>query len=383
MPQMPVSLVISLLLALLVVRSIVDPRHRLGTLATTALCLYALQCVLLGLRWGYDITLEWPVQAALAALIPGFTWLTLRRLVGSSASRRGRIEIAVHTVPSLVVLAAPMLSVPLPLDWFIIGLFLGYGVALLAVALSRDIAFVDRIPFQGFVPTKAAFVATGLVLIGSGIVDIAVVWDMNSNAGALSGDIVGYAQLLLLGVLSVSVVTVGALRSRAAGTGAEEGEAEVAAEEDHLVVETEVSSPELERQHAEVVRTLDAAMAERHLYRDPNLSLERLARKVQIPARQISSAINANRAMNVSQYVNTFRVREACRLLRESDLPITTIIFDVGFQTKSNFNREFRRLIGQSPTEWRRNPSSAAALLDWSQDGGSSGFAFQEASGSR
>jgi AraC-like DNA-binding protein len=32
---------------------------------------------------------------------------------------------------------------------------------------------------------------------------------------------------------------------------------------------------------------------------------------------------------------------------------VTTIMLDAGFQTKSNFNREFRRVTGTSPSLWR------------------------------
>lgn len=379
MPQMPVTLVVALLLTLLVVRSVVDPRHRLGPFATAALSLYALQCVPLGLRWGYGIMLEWPVQAALAALIPGFTWLTLRRLVGSAAARSGRLEIGVHIAPSIVVFSSPLLPLPV-LDYLIVALFLGYGIALLSLALTREIACVDRIPFQGFARAKAAFVASGLVLVGSALVEVAVIWDMSNNAGAFSGDIVAYAQLLLLPVLSLSVVMVGALQGRAA-TAEADGE-DLPAHAAALSAATDPSDPEIERQHADVVRALDAVMAERHLYRDPDLSLERLARKVRIPARQISSAINAHRAMNVSQYVNKFRVHEACDLLRDESLPITAVIFDVGFQTKSNFNREFRRLIGMSPSEWRRAAAGGggeAASTARAKPGIHAGLAFQDA----
>ena len=57
--------------------------------------------------------------------------------------------------------------------------------------------------------------------------------------------------------------------------------------------------------------------------------------------------------MNVPQYVNTFRIRDACRMLEETDVPITGIVFEVGFTTKSNFNREFQRVTGLSPSAWR------------------------------
>jgi AraC-like DNA-binding protein len=52
-------------------------------------------------------------------------------------------------------------------------------------------------------------------------------------------------------------------------------------------------------------------------------------------------------------------VREACRSLADTDEPITRIMFDAGFQTKSNFNREFLRVTGMSPKAWRGRTSVA------------------------
>lgn len=45
-------------------------------------------------------------------------------------------------------------------------------------------------------------------------------------------------------------------------------------------------------------------------------------------------------------------------------MPVTTAMLESGFQTKSNFNREFRRVTGQSPANWRtenRPPQPAAS----------------------
>ena len=80
------------------------------------------------------------------------------------------------------------------------------------------------------------------------------------------------------------------------------------------------------------------------------------------PARRISTAVNRLHAKNISQYINEFRIAEACRLLTETDEPVTRIMFDAGFQTKSNFNREFRRVTGMSPMAWRASkPASRSA----------------------
>lgn len=72
-----------------------------------------------------------------------------------------------------------------------------------------------------------------------------------------------------------------------------------------------------------------------------------------LSARQISGAINRSLGINVSQYVNQLRIREACRQLEETDQSVTAIMLSSGFQTKSNFNREFRRITGMSPVAWR------------------------------
>nr|WP_245341720.1 MULTISPECIES: AraC family transcriptional regulator [unclassified Rhizobium] len=96
------------------------------------------------------------------------------------------------------------------------------------------------------------------------------------------------------------------------------------------------------------------------LYRDENLSLAKLARKAGVPARDLSVAINRATGLNISQFVNRRRIAEACLQLRETNRPATVIMFDVGFSTKSNFNREFRRITGMSPRQWRSGSKSIA-----------------------
>jgi AraC-like DNA-binding protein len=101
-------------------------------------------------------------------------------------------------------------------------------------------------------------------------------------------------------------------------------------------------------------------MESREVYRDPELNLNRIARKLGMPARRVSVAVNRIHGISVSQYVNEFRIRAACNQLTGSDLPVTRIMFDSGFISKSNFNREFLRVTGLNPTEYRsRHPTSS------------------------
>lgn len=56
------------------------------------------------------------------------------------------------------------------------------------------------------------------------------------------------------------------------------------------------------------------------------------------------------------EYINSYRIKMACRLLRQKpEEKIITITLAVGFNDLSNFNRTFKRVIGQTPVEYRRD----------------------------
>lgn len=99
------------------------------------------------------------------------------------------------------------------------------------------------------------------------------------------------------------------------------------------------------------------------LYLDTNLTLERLAKRLHVPARSLSEAINQTQKMNVSQYVNGFRLQHAAGLLQTGDLNVVQVMEQSGFLTRSNFYREFERVYALSPIEYRnshlkRNPET-------------------------
>lgn len=54
-------------------------------------------------------------------------------------------------------------------------------------------------------------------------------------------------------------------------------------------------------------------------------------------------------------YVNDVRCAQACAMLSESVLPVSTIAIECGFESNSNFNRQFLSRLGVSPREYRKN----------------------------
>lgn len=62
--------------------------------------------------------------------------------------------------------------------------------------------------------------------------------------------------------------------------------------------------------------------------------------------------------MTPVEYVNFVRVRKACELIDKTDISMEEVAGKVGFITPSTFNRNFRRIVGTSPYQWKKRPDS-------------------------
>ncbi|WP_439530805.1 helix-turn-helix domain-containing protein [Pannonibacter sp.] len=340
MPAIPLPFVLALLLLILLVQSLQRSGFR-PTAATVFIGGCMLLTAVVGLRWTVDLPALRMLQPIVASLLPPFAWLSFTSLA------RQPLRHAWHHAagPALVlILSATWNQWHPPVDLVLAGLFFGYGAALLRQAAAGADQLVDA-RLSDAPDARRAVVFAGVVLVGSGVVDLAIAADFDLFGGRHAASIVSIANMLTLPVIAYAIMVIG--RSQ---PGAIEPGAPAAAEP--------ASSPQALPDPDEDARTLsriERLMHEQKLYRDPDLTLTRLARRAGLPARQISGAINRAHGRNVSQVVNEYRIAEAQRLLKETDQPVTTIMFDCGFQTKSNFNREFARVTGMTPSDYRRS----------------------------
>lgn len=55
-----------------------------------------------------------------------------------------------------------------------------------------------------------------------------------------------------------------------------------------------------------------------------------------------------------AEFINELRINNACNLLRNSNKTIAYVCSETGFNNLSNFNRQFKEIIGKSPSEYRK-----------------------------
>ena len=88
-------------------------------------------------------------------------------------------------------------------------------------------------------------------------------------------------------------------------------------------------------------------------YLEPDISLGTLARDLSASTNHVSQVINEFDQCNFHDFINARRVAEACRRLQESrDANLLELAMDVGFNSKSSFNRAFRKFAGATPSEY-------------------------------
>lgn len=90
-----------------------------------------------------------------------------------------------------------------------------------------------------------------------------------------------------------------------------------------------------------------------HEHSDEELSLGKVARFSGISPNHLSEKFKQVTGIKFVDYVARTRVQKARELLQNSNLRISEIAFAVGFQSLSQFNRVFKKLTQDSPTQFR------------------------------
>lgn len=87
---------------------------------------------------------------------------------------------------------------------------------------------------------------------------------------------------------------------------------------------------------------------------DSKFSMAEIAEKVGMDSSRFSRCFKNATGNTFTFFVNNLRVNRACHLLSETDKYISTICYDVGYNTVANFNRRFFEIKQMTPTQYRR-----------------------------
>lgn len=91
------------------------------------------------------------------------------------------------------------------------------------------------------------------------------------------------------------------------------------------------------------------------------ITLESLARHAHMSANNLIRVFKQAMDMPPIEYLIRLRVRKSCELLADPERQIKDIAFAVGFNDSNYFARQFRRIIGMTPSQFRLRPGSSDA----------------------
>jgi len=105
------------------------------------------------------------------------------------------------------------------------------------------------------------------------------------------------------------------------------------------------------------VSALTLYMQENKPYLNQLLTLDNLAAQTFMPPRQLSQVINRHFDKNFFEFINTYRIEESKILLTKQEnakVTMLEIMAQAGFNSKATFNTFFKKIVGMTPTQYRK-----------------------------
>ena len=95
------------------------------------------------------------------------------------------------------------------------------------------------------------------------------------------------------------------------------------------------------------------------IYLEPEVTISTFSEKLSIPVKSISQVINESFKCNFFDFINSFRIEETkTKMLSDKNgrrpKTISEIMYDSGFNSKSAFNRAFKKHTGITPTDFKK-----------------------------
>lgn len=256
--------------------------RRASNTFTVLFALCAIEAFLVGLRFGYRIDALIGIQRMLPLFLGPLMFLGFQSLTVTSR-QYGRVLLLHLGAPIVGMFAFLALVENLRLDWMISASYLIYLGALgwLWKNGSDRLIYARVEVSQGLANWMLR--AIGLLFFVL-LLDTTIAIDFAVNSGTNVAALISYGTLPIIVVLLTVILTFPSIVPTAMSNAA---------------------TPSLSgHQDNGIAEKLHDLMLTEQLFLDPDLTVQRLAKRIHLPARQVSGAVNRTRGMNVSQYVN-------------------------------------------------------------------------------
>lgn len=117
------------------------------------------------------------------------------------------------------------------------------------------------------------------------------------------------------------------------------------------------SKPKIARSYFDKLEDL---MEKEALYRDPDISREKIAEQLDISSGYLTQLIKEQMDVSFTAFINQYRVKEVEKMLQDSSFEhfdVLSIGLEAGFKSKSAFYSTFKKFNGLTPTQYRQKQS--------------------------
>jgi transcriptional regulator GlxA family with amidase domain len=83
--------------------------------------------------------------------------------------------------------------------------------------------------------------------------------------------------------------------------------------------------------------------------------LEEIAELLHMTPTSFSRYFTMKNNKTFSRFIAEIRIKHACEMLTETDESVAQICYDCGFNTLSNFNKQFKEIISKKPSEYKKS----------------------------
>jgi len=106
-----------------------------------------------------------------------------------------------------------------------------------------------------------------------------------------------------------------------------------------------------------IIERLKTYLVDEKRFLDTSLSLEKTAKNLGLSQGHLSKIINTELQMSFKDYLNSLRVAEAKAYLADSEFSNYTLVaigLEAGFNSKSTFNASFKKITGETPSQYKQ-----------------------------